>query len=75
MADSESSTVRGCDVATGGGRAHVGGDKLFAENLFRFGDRRALPCALCCWVFSSCRTLVVHRAGYSNQSIACMQEH
>jgi hypothetical protein len=41
VADSESSTVRSCDLGTGGGRPHVGGDKLFADNLFRFGDRRA----------------------------------
>ena len=40
VADSESSTVRGCELTTGGGRPHVGGDRLFTDNLFRFGDRR-----------------------------------
>ena len=39
VADSESSTVRSCDLDSGAGRPHVGGDKLFSDNLFRFGDR------------------------------------
>ncbi|CAL5223491.1 g6016 [Coccomyxa viridis] len=39
VADSESSTVRSMSLATGGSQAHVGGDPLFAENLFRFGDK------------------------------------
>ena len=41
VADSESSTVRSCDAASGAGRPHVGGDALFSDNLFRFGDRHA----------------------------------
>ncbi|CAL8471539.1 g11081 [Coccomyxa elongata] len=39
VADSESSTVRSMDLTTGGSTAHVGGDALFADNLFRFGDK------------------------------------
>ena len=38
-ADSESSTVRQLDLRTGGSQPCVGGDNLFADNLFRFGDR------------------------------------
>ncbi|CAN4108921.1 unnamed protein product [Withania somnifera] len=38
IADSESSSVRAVDIRTGGSRPLVGGDPLFAENLFRFGD-------------------------------------
>ena len=41
VADSESSTVRSCELDSGAGRPHVGGDKLFSDNLFRFGDRYA----------------------------------
>lgn len=36
-ADSESSTVRRLDLGSGGSQACVGGDALFAENLFRKG--------------------------------------
>lgn len=39
VADSESSTVRRLDLATGGGQACVGGDPMFSDNLFRFGDK------------------------------------
>lgn len=39
VADSESSSLRLLDVRTGGSTLVVGGDALFADNLFRFGDR------------------------------------
>eukprot|EP00898_Chlorokybus_atmophyticus_P009221 jgi/Chlat1/92/Chrsp1S03080 len=39
VADSESSSVRAVDLATGGSTSCVGGDPLFADNLFRFGDK------------------------------------
>jgi hypothetical protein len=39
VADSESSTVRRLDLTTGGGQACVGGDPMFSDNLFRFGDK------------------------------------
>jgi len=39
MADSESSNIRILDLETGGSRPLAGGDALFAENLFRFGDK------------------------------------
>ncbi|XP_059313313.1 protein SUPPRESSOR OF QUENCHING 1, chloroplastic isoform X1 [Lycium ferocissimum] len=38
IADSESSSIRAVDLRTGGSRSLAGGDPLFAENLFRFGD-------------------------------------
>uniref|UniRef100_A0A7N0TF14 Thioredoxin domain-containing protein n=1 Tax=Kalanchoe fedtschenkoi TaxID=63787 RepID=A0A7N0TF14_KALFE len=38
VADSESSSIRAIDLKTGGSRLLVGGDPLFAENLFKFGD-------------------------------------
>ncbi|GMH46099.1 hypothetical protein BSKO_14063 [Bryopsis sp. KO-2023] len=39
VADSESSSIRSLNLETGGSRACVGGDNMFADNLFRFGDR------------------------------------
>eukprot|EP00884_Botryococcus_braunii_P006329 jgi/Botrbrau1/15698/Bobra.4_1s0071.2 len=39
VADSESSTIRSMSLSSGGSSAHVGGDAMFADNLFRFGDR------------------------------------
>jgi DNA-binding beta-propeller fold protein YncE len=39
IADSESSSVRSMDLKTGGSRILAGGDPLFAENLFKFGDK------------------------------------
>ncbi|PHT63065.1 hypothetical protein T459_33085 [Capsicum annuum] len=38
IADSESSSIRAVDLRTGGSRSLAGGDPVFAENLFRFGD-------------------------------------
>ncbi|CAI0446545.1 unnamed protein product [Linum tenue] len=38
IADSESSSVRALDLKTGGSRLLVGGDPIFPENLFKFGD-------------------------------------
>ncbi|CAM8914721.1 unnamed protein product [Rhodiola kirilowii] len=38
VADSESSSIRAVNLRTGGSRLLVGGDPLFAENLFKFGD-------------------------------------
>ncbi|GLC49396.1 hypothetical protein PLESTB_000214800 [Pleodorina starrii] len=39
VADSESSTVRVVDLGSGGSGLKVGGDPLFSDNLFRFGDK------------------------------------
>ncbi|XVF31476.1 hypothetical protein REPUB_Repub16aG0149400 [Reevesia pubescens] len=38
IADSESSSIRAVDLKTGGSRLLAGGDPVFSENLFRFGD-------------------------------------
>ncbi|OMP09371.1 hypothetical protein COLO4_05541 [Corchorus olitorius] len=38
IADSESSSIRALDLKTGGSRLLAGGDPVFSENLFRFGD-------------------------------------
>ncbi|CAO2837601.1 unnamed protein product [Amaranthus hypochondriacus] len=38
IADSESSSIRALDLKTGGSRLLAGGDPLFSENLFKFGD-------------------------------------
>ncbi|XP_073030200.1 protein SUPPRESSOR OF QUENCHING 1, chloroplastic isoform X1 [Primulina eburnea] len=38
IADSESSSIRALDLRTGGSRLLAGGDPMFSENLFRFGD-------------------------------------
>ncbi|XP_062215809.1 protein SUPPRESSOR OF QUENCHING 1, chloroplastic isoform X3 [Phragmites australis] len=38
VADSESSSIRAVNLKTGGSRLLVGGDPVFPENLFRFGD-------------------------------------
>ncbi|KAJ7973259.1 NHL repeat-containing protein 2 [Quillaja saponaria] len=38
IADSESSSIRALDMKSGGSRLLAGGDPVFAENLFRFGD-------------------------------------
>lgn len=39
VADAESSSIRALNLSTGGSRLLAGGDPLFADNLFRFGDR------------------------------------
>ncbi|RVW97813.1 Protein suppressor of QUENCHING 1, chloroplastic [Vitis vinifera] len=38
IADSESSSIRALDLKTGGSRLLAGGDTVFSDNLFRFGD-------------------------------------
>lgn len=38
IADSESSSIRALDLRTGGSRLLAGGDPMFSENLFKFGD-------------------------------------
>lgn len=38
IADSESSSIRAVDLKTGGSRLLVGGDPIFPDNLFKFGD-------------------------------------
>ncbi|XP_020264541.1 NHL repeat-containing protein 2 isoform X1 [Asparagus officinalis] len=38
VADSESSSIRAIDLKTGGSTLLAGGDPLFPENLFRYGD-------------------------------------
>ncbi|XP_057778824.1 protein SUPPRESSOR OF QUENCHING 1, chloroplastic isoform X2 [Salvia miltiorrhiza] len=38
IADSESSSIRALDLSTGGSRLLVGGDPVFSDNLFKFGD-------------------------------------
>ncbi|KAL4547533.1 hypothetical protein Ndes2526B_g06777 [Nannochloris sp. 'desiccata'] len=38
VADSESSTIRRLNLSSGGASACVGGDPLFSDNLFKFGD-------------------------------------
>ncbi|GFP87939.1 nhl repeat-containing protein 2 [Phtheirospermum japonicum] len=38
IADSESSSIRALDLGTGGSRLLAGGDPLFSDNLFKFGD-------------------------------------
>ncbi|PSS28872.1 NHL repeat-containing protein, partial [Actinidia chinensis var. chinensis] len=38
IADSESSSIRALDLKTGGSRLLAGGDLVFSDNLFRFGD-------------------------------------
>lgn len=48
-ADSESSSVRRLDLASGGSRLLVGGDPMFSDNLFRFGDKvKQLLCIPVC---------------------------
>ncbi|CAK9158049.1 unnamed protein product [Ilex paraguariensis] len=42
IADSESSSIRALDLKTGGSRLLAGGDPVFADNLFRFGDHDGL---------------------------------
>ena len=39
MADSESSSLRLLDLRSGGSRRIAGGDAMFADNLFQYGDR------------------------------------
>ncbi|XP_058738486.1 protein SUPPRESSOR OF QUENCHING 1, chloroplastic-like [Vicia villosa] len=39
VADSESSSIRGVDLKTGGSRLLAGGDPIFSDNLFKFGDQ------------------------------------
>lgn len=39
VADSESSSIRAVNLATGGSRLCAGGDPNFSDNLFQFGDR------------------------------------
>ncbi|KAL1545981.1 Protein SUPPRESSOR OF QUENCHING 1, chloroplastic [Salvia divinorum] len=38
IADSESSSIRALDLKTGGSRLLAGGDPMFSDNLFKFGD-------------------------------------
>ncbi|XP_052206057.1 protein SUPPRESSOR OF QUENCHING 1, chloroplastic isoform X2 [Diospyros lotus] len=38
IADSESSSIRAVNLKTGGSRLLAGGDPVFSDNLFRFGD-------------------------------------
>ncbi|KAG8648320.1 hypothetical protein MANES_09G177500v8 [Manihot esculenta] len=38
VADSESSSIRALDLKTGGSRLLAGGDPIFFDNLFKFGD-------------------------------------
>ncbi|XP_017226451.1 protein SUPPRESSOR OF QUENCHING 1, chloroplastic isoform X4 [Daucus carota subsp. sativus] len=38
IADSESSSIRSVDLKTGGSKLLAGGDPVFSDNLFRFGD-------------------------------------
>ncbi|XP_059440176.1 protein SUPPRESSOR OF QUENCHING 1, chloroplastic isoform X2 [Corylus avellana] len=38
IADSESSSIRALDLKTGGSRLLAGGDPVFSDNLFKFGD-------------------------------------
>ncbi|KAM7272381.1 hypothetical protein ACFE04_027044 [Oxalis oulophora] len=38
VADSESSSIRAVNLKTGGSRLLVGGDPVFSDNLFKFGD-------------------------------------
>eukprot|EP00271_Cylindrocystis_brebissonii_P018072 TRINITY_DN496_c0_g2_i1.p1 TRINITY_DN496_c0_g2~~TRINITY_DN496_c0_g2_i1.p1 ORF type:complete len:1137 (+),score=278.85 TRINITY_DN496_c0_g2_i1:69-3479(+) len=38
-ADSESSSIRAINLVTGGSRLLAGGDSLFSDNLFQFGDK------------------------------------
>ncbi|KAL6878518.1 hypothetical protein ACP4OV_012688 [Aristida adscensionis] len=54
VADSESSSIRAVNLKTGGSRLLAGGDPVFPENLFRFGDydgtcttTTSLGCCLC----------------------------
>ncbi|QCD98412.1 nuclear pore complex protein [Vigna unguiculata] len=39
IADSESSSIRAVDLKTGGSQLLAGGDPMFADNLFKFGDQ------------------------------------
>ncbi|KAH9755579.1 protein SUPPRESSOR OF QUENCHING 1 [Citrus sinensis] len=39
VADSESSSIRALNLKTGGSRLLAGGDPIFPDNLFKFGDR------------------------------------
>ncbi|KAI7736671.1 hypothetical protein M8C21_009136, partial [Ambrosia artemisiifolia] len=39
IADSESSSIRALNLQTGGSRLLVGGDPVFSDNLFKFGDQ------------------------------------
>ncbi|XP_057439055.1 protein SUPPRESSOR OF QUENCHING 1, chloroplastic isoform X2 [Lotus japonicus] len=39
VADSESSSIRAVDLKTGGSRLLAGGDPVFSDNLFKFGDQ------------------------------------
>ncbi|XP_027351867.1 protein SUPPRESSOR OF QUENCHING 1, chloroplastic isoform X4 [Abrus precatorius] len=39
IADSESSSIRALDLKTGGSQLLAGGDPIFPENLFKFGDQ------------------------------------
>ncbi|CAL0308538.1 unnamed protein product [Lupinus luteus] len=39
IADSESSSIRAVNLKTGGSRLLAGGDPIFSDNLFKFGDQ------------------------------------
>lgn len=56
IADSESSSIRALDLKTGGSRLLAGGDPIFPDNLFKFGDQDGIgsevllqhPLGVCC---------------------------
>ncbi|GAB4835670.1 Protein SUPPRESSOR OF QUENCHING 1, chloroplastic [Ancistrocladus abbreviatus] len=56
IADSESSSIRALNLKTGGSRLLAGGDPVFPDNLFKFGDRDGTgsevlfqhPLGICC---------------------------
>ncbi|GMH11336.1 hypothetical protein Nepgr_013177 [Nepenthes gracilis] len=56
IADSESSSIRALNLQTGGSRLLAGGDPLFSDNLFKFGDHDGTgsevlfqhPLGVCC---------------------------
>lgn len=45
VADSESSSIRSVSLFTGGSKLLAGGDPLFADNLFQFGDKDGIGTA------------------------------
>ncbi|XP_050383338.1 protein SUPPRESSOR OF QUENCHING 1, chloroplastic isoform X2 [Argentina anserina] len=46
IADSESSSIRALDLKTGGSRLLAGGDPVFSDNLFKFGDQDGIGSAV-----------------------------
>ena len=45
VADSESSSIRLCNLESGAGNILAGGDPMFSDNLFRFGDKDGIGSA------------------------------